>query len=44
MVKFNLSARDSVEAISAGEHSRVVVNVEKLRARVAAKSAAADSS
>lgn len=43
-VKFNLSARDGVEAISTGEHSRVVVNVEKLRARVAAKKATAGSS
>ncbi len=42
-VKFALSARDGVEAISSGEHSRTVVNVEKLRARVAAKKAAAAS-
>ncbi len=42
-VKFALSARDGAEAISSGEHSRVVVSVEKLRARVAAKKAAAAS-
>ncbi len=42
-VKFALSARDGVEAISSGEHSRTIVNVEKLRARVAAKKAAAAS-
>lgn len=42
-VKFALSARDGVEAISTGEHSRAIVNVEKLRARVAAKKAAAES-
>lgn len=42
-VKFVLSARDGVEVIATGEHSRVVVNVEKLRARVAAKRAAAAS-
>jgi fluoroacetyl-CoA thioesterase len=40
-VKLALAARDGVEAISSGEHSRAVVNVEKLRARVAAKRAAA---
>ena len=39
-VKFALSARDGAEAISSGEHSRAIVNVEKLRARVAAKKAA----
>lgn len=42
-VKFILSARDGVEVIATGEHSRVVVNVDKLRARVAAKRAAATS-
>lgn len=42
-VKFTLAARDGVEAIAAGEHSRVIVNVEKLRARVAAKRAAVAS-
>lgn len=42
-VKFILSARDEVEVIATGEHSRVVVNVDKLRARVAAKRAAATS-
>lgn len=43
-VKFALSARDGVESISVGEHSRAIVNVEKLRARVAAKKAAAAAS
>lgn len=43
-VKFALSARDGVESISVGEHSRAIVNVEKLRARVAAKKAAASGS
>jgi len=42
-VKFILSARDGVEVIATGEHSRVVVNVDKLRSRVAAKRAAATS-
>ena len=41
IVTFAVSARDGVEAISAGEHSRAIVGVEKLRARVAAKKAAA---
>lgn len=41
MVKFALSARDGAESISTGEHSRAVVEVEKLRSRVAAKAAAA---
>jgi fluoroacetyl-CoA thioesterase len=41
MVKFTVSARDGVEAISAGEHTRAVVEVEKLRARVRAKAAKA---
>ena len=40
IVTFVVSARDGVEAISAGEHSRAIVGVEKLRARVAAKKAA----
>ena len=44
MVKFALSARDGVEAISAGEHSRAIVSVDKLRARVAAKKAAVPGS
>ncbi len=43
-VKFTLSARDGVEPISVGEHSRAIVSVDKLRARVAAKKAAAAGS
>ena len=43
-VKFAVSARDGVEPISVGEHSRAIVNVERLSARVAAKKAAAASS
>ncbi len=42
-VKFKLSARDSIEPISHGEHSRAVVDVDKLRARVQAKAAKARS-
>lgn len=38
-VDFSITARDDVEEISRGEHSRFVVEVEKLRARVAAKRA-----
>jgi predicted thioesterase len=41
MVKFSLSARDDVEAVSAGEHTRAVVEVDKLRTRVRAKAAKA---
>ncbi len=40
LVTFVLTARDGVEAISAGEHTRAVVEVQKLRSRVAAKLAA----
>ena len=36
-VTFELLARDGGEEISRGEHGRFVVDVEKLRARVAAK-------
>lgn len=36
-VSFELLARDGLEEISRGTHSRFVVDVEKLRARVAAK-------
>jgi len=36
-VTFELLARDQSEEISRGEHGRFVVEVEKLRARVAAK-------
>jgi predicted thioesterase len=40
-VAFDLVARDGAEEISRGEHGRFVVEVEKLRARVAAKAAKA---
>jgi fluoroacetyl-CoA thioesterase len=43
MVKFKLSARDDVEPVSQGEHTRAVVDVGKLRARVQAKAAKAKS-
>jgi fluoroacetyl-CoA thioesterase len=36
-VSFALSARDDLEEIATGEHSRAVVDVERLRARVSAK-------
>ena len=36
-VSFELLARDDGEEISRGEHGRFIVDVEKLRARVAAK-------
>ncbi|MCC7461429.1 MAG: LysR family transcriptional regulator [Gammaproteobacteria bacterium] len=36
-VRFALGARDGLEEIATGEHSRAVVDVERLRARVAAK-------
>jgi fluoroacetyl-CoA thioesterase len=39
LVTFDLLAADSVEEISRGTHTRFVVEVEKLRARVAAKAA-----
>jgi predicted thioesterase len=41
LVSFDLLARDSVEEISRGSHSRFVVEIEKLRAKVAAKAAKA---
>lgn len=40
LVTFVLTAHDGVEAISAGEHTRAVVEVQKLSSRVAAKHAA----
>ncbi len=40
-VAFELVARDGAEEVSRGEHGRFVVEVEKLRARVAAKAAKA---
>ena len=39
LVTFDLLARDSVEEISRGTHSRFVIEIEKLRAKVAAKAA-----
>jgi predicted thioesterase len=36
-VRFALNARDGMEEVASGEHSRAVVDVERLRARVAAK-------
>lgn len=39
LVRFTLAAKDSVEEISKGEHTRFVVEVEKLRGKVAAKAA-----
>lgn len=40
-VTFEVVARDAAEEISRGKHGRFVVDVEKLRARVAAKAAKA---
>src|SRR3990172_2020375 len=40
-VTFSVSARDAVEEVMRGEHGRFVVDVEKLRSRVAAKAAKA---
>jgi predicted thioesterase len=40
LVTFDLLARDDAEEISRGQHSRFVVDVEKLRSKVAAKAAA----
>jgi predicted thioesterase len=40
-VQFELAAKDGAEEISRGEHGRFVVEVEKLRARVAQKAAKA---
>jgi fluoroacetyl-CoA thioesterase len=42
-VKFRLAARDTIEPIAEGEHTRAIVDVEKLRARVQAKAARARS-
>ncbi|SPE36467.1 Thioesterase superfamily [Burkholderiales bacterium] len=39
LVTFDLLAKDDVEEISRGSHNRVVVDVERLRAKVAAKAA-----
>ncbi len=38
-VSFSVVARDDAEEISSGDHGRFVVEVEKLRGRVAAKAA-----
>ncbi|MDP3671645.1 MAG: thioesterase family protein [Telluria sp.] len=38
-VTFSLIARDGAEEISRGEHGRFVVQIDKLRAKVAAKAA-----
>jgi len=37
LVTFSLHAKDDIEEISQGSHSRFVVDIEKLRTRVAAK-------
>jgi predicted thioesterase len=39
LVSFDLVAKDGAEEISRGSHSRFVVDVEKLRSKVAAKAA-----
>jgi fluoroacetyl-CoA thioesterase len=39
LVTFELLAKDDVEEISRGSHSRVIVDVQRLRAKVAAKAA-----
>ena len=39
LVSFDLLAKDDLEEISRGSHSRFVVDVDKLRAKVAAKAA-----
>jgi fluoroacetyl-CoA thioesterase len=41
LVTFDLLAKDAIEEISRGTHSRFVVEVEKLRGRVAGKAAKA---
>ena len=41
LVSFDLLAKDDIEEISRGSHSRFIVDVEKLRAKVAAKAAKA---
>lgn len=40
-VTFNIEVRDDVELVATAAHTRVVVNVARLRARVQAKAAAA---
>ncbi|HXQ32272.1 MAG TPA: hypothetical protein VN790_09950 [Steroidobacteraceae bacterium] len=41
MVKFKVSARDDIEPVSQGEHTRAVVDVGKLRTRVQVQAKAA---
>ena len=41
LITFDLVAKDGVEEISRGNHTRFVVDVEKLRTKVAAKAAKA---
>ncbi|MNC84043.1 hypothetical protein D3C75_1383470 [compost metagenome] len=40
---FNVEVRDDVELVATAAHTRVVVNVAKLRSRVQAKAAAAEA-
>jgi len=40
-VTFNIEIRDDVELVATASHTRVVVNIERLRSRVQAKAAAA---
>lgn len=42
-ITFTVTARDAVEEVMRGEHGRYVVEVEKLRSRVAAKAAKSGS-
>ncbi|WP_095193641.1 thioesterase family protein [Pseudomonas sp. Irchel 3A7] len=42
-VTFNVEVRDDVELVATAAHTRVVVNVAKLRSRVQAKAAAAEA-
>ena len=42
-VTFNVEVRDDVELVATAAHTRVVVNVTKLRSRVQAKAEAADA-
>lgn len=43
-VTFNIEVRDEVELVATAAHTRVVINVAKLRARVQAKAASAPTS
>jgi fluoroacetyl-CoA thioesterase len=42
-IHFHVEARDDIDVIGGGEHTRVIVNVEKFEARVARKAAALKS-